>query len=205
MRQTPRPFEIYRHFKGKLYQIMTIAKDSETGEDMVVYQQLYAPYGAYVRPLDMFMSEVDRVKYPQVEQKYRFEKVQNAAFAQAGAEITASNAEQAGQASEVRSASISNSPIKEEAVSEVYAKSQEAASEEEFELAPGLMEFLDADSYEEKLDILSRLHASITDAMIDTMAVSLDIEVKEGDIEQRYNELKNCLLTMEHFECNRLR
>lgn len=211
MRQTPRPFEIYRHFKGKLYQIMTIAKDSETGEDMVVYQQLYAPYGAYVRPLDMFMSEVDREKYPQVEQKYRFEKVQEAAFTQVGTDITASNAEQAEQAeqaglvSEVKSASISNSPIKEDAVSEVYVKQQEESLEEEFELAPGLMEFLDADSYEEKLDILSRLHASVTDAMIDTMAVSLDMEIKEGDIEQRYNELKSCLLKMEHFECNRLR
>ena len=51
----------------------------------------------------------------------------------------------------------------------------------------------------------SALHPRITDAMIDTMAVSLDTEVKEGDIETRYNEIKNCLLTMERFECNRLR
>jgi len=205
MRQTPRPFEIYRHFKGKLYQIMTIAKDSETGEDMVVYQQLYAPYGAYVRPLDMFMSEVDREKYPQVEQKYRFEKVQSAAFTQGCSDIAGSNTEQVAQISEVKSASITNSPVKEDVVSEVYAKPQEDSSEEAFELAPGLMEFLDADSYEEKLEILCRLHNTITDAMIDTMAVSLDIEVKEGDIEQRFSELKSCLLKMEHFECNRLR
>ncbi len=74
-----------------------------------------------------------------------------------------------------------------------------------FELDAGLVEFLDADSYEKKLQILSALHPRITDAMIDTMAVSLDTEVKEGDIENRYNEIKNCLLTMERFECNRLR
>ena len=49
------------------------------------------------------------------------------------------------------------------------------------------------------------LHPRITDAMIDTMAVCLDIEVKSGDIEQRYSEILNCLLTMERFECNRLR
>lgn len=51
----------------------------------------------------------------------------------------------------------------------------------------------------------NNLHATITDSMIDTMAVSLDIEVKDGDIEQRYQEVLNCLLTMERFECNRLR
>ena len=62
-----------------------------------------------------------------------------------------------------------------------------------------------ADSYEKKLEILNNLHATITDSMIDTMAVSLDIEVKDGDIEQRYQEVLNCLLTMERFECNRLR
>ena len=76
---------------------------------------------------------------------------------------------------------------------------------EEMNIHPGLLSFLEADTYEEKLEILSQLHPVITDAMIDTMAVSLDIEIKEGDIEQRYNEIMNCLLTMERFECNRLR
>ena len=191
MREIPRPFEIYKHFKGKLYQIMTIAKDSETGEDMVVYQQLYAPYGTYVRSLKMFMSEVDKVKYPQVEQKYRFEKVQNAAFVQEQ-DITLV------QKSESMISSVSNQVEQDIVI-------RQDAEEETFELAPGLLEFLDAESYEEKLEILCRLHNTITDAMIDTMAVSLDIEVKEGDIEQRFSELKSCLLTMEHFECNRLR
>lgn len=210
MRETPRPFEIYRHFKGKLYQIMTIAKDSETGEDVVVYQQLYAPYGAYVRPLDMFMSEVDREKYPQVEQKYRFEKLQNAAFTQAVADSYGAMTE---PISEVKTASLSESAtlntgydsVTQEQIGLAEQLQSPDAEEEAFELAPGLMEFLDADSYEEKLEILCRLHTTITDSMIDTMAVSLDIEVKEGDIEQRFSELKSCLLTMEHFECNRLR
>ena len=75
MRQNPRPQEIYRHFKGNIYQIITIARHSETGVKMVVYQQLYAPYEVYVRPLEMFMSKIDTQKYPNEKQTYRFERL----------------------------------------------------------------------------------------------------------------------------------
>jgi hypothetical protein len=184
MRENPRPQEIYRHFKGNIYQIVTLAHDSETMKDMVVYQQLYAPYEAYVRPLDMFMSRVDSVKYPDVKQAYRFEKVDSKDLV-----------EQTAEKVEVK-------PQKEP---EAGPKEDSTVTEGEFSLDPGLVEFLDADSYEKKLEILRKLHSRITDDMINTMAVSLDTEVKEGDIETRYNEIKTCLLTMERFECNRLR
>lgn len=75
-RALPRHNEVWRHFKDKLlYRIVTIAQHTETGEQMVVYQAMYGEEGYYVRPLDMFMSEVDREKYPDVETKWRFEKV----------------------------------------------------------------------------------------------------------------------------------
>ena len=79
------------------------------------------------------------------------------------------------------------------------------AEDEEPALDPLVLEFLDADSYEEKLNILAGLHHRITNEMITTMAISCDIEVNDGEPEERYEELKNCLLTMEKFECNRLR
>ena len=67
--------EFYRHFKGNVYQIREIAKDSETLDKIVVYQGMYPPYECWVRNYENFMAPVDTGKYPNASQKYRFERI----------------------------------------------------------------------------------------------------------------------------------
>ncbi len=184
MREEPKPFEIYKHFKGNQYQILTLAKDSEDGRDMVVYQALYGDYTVYVRELSQFMSPVDKVKYPHASQEYRFEKVR----------VTQKD-------------SCKEEKMKEEKPEEKLPekeKPEEELQEEEF-LDPSVVEFLDADSIDDKLNILAGLHHRITDDMLLTMAVASDIELNKGSTEEKYCELRDCLLVKEKFESNRLR
>ena len=82
--RTFQPGDIVQHFKRELvdpststylYRIVGVAQDSETDDPVMVYRALYGDGRMYVRPLDMFMSEVDHGKYPDIKQRYRFEPV----------------------------------------------------------------------------------------------------------------------------------
>jgi len=215
MRENPKPQELYRHFKGNLYQIQGIAKDSENGKEMVVYQALYGDFCWYVRSLQMFMSEVDMEKYPNCTQKYRFEKVEKTSEVPLEAKPVQETTEKVLTPEEVETEGIEEN---QEETAEDFKENQEETTEigvigkpipskqsEEGEsvLDPLVLDFLDADSYVEKLNILAALHHRITHEMITLMAISCDVEVGEMDLEDRYQELRYCLTTKDRFEIRR--
>ena len=173
------PGQFYKHFKDKLYQIVTVAEHSETGERMVVYQALYGDFRTYVRPYDMFVSEVDREKYPNAAQKYRFELI--------------------------KSENFGNTEAKPEKFVEAVYEAQSENELAEEGVNPDLLAFLELDTLAEKLEMFRDLRKRIDDHLLDSIAASLDIVVDEGPLPQRYQEVLNCLETMEHFECSRFR
>lgn len=224
MRDNPKPYEIYRHFKGNTYQILAIAKDSEDGHLIVVYQALYGSYEIYARDLVQFMSLVDRIKYPEAEAQYRFTKVDSAqptvndknghSYSQTDTKTDTGNSDSRSNSqmdtghfeskSEVNvNAEYQSSQSDEKTDAGHQDEQSDAKSDAGYQMDPQVEAFLDADSYEEKLNILAGLHRRITDDMLKIMALTMDIELNPGSTQEQYDELKNCLLTRNKFEADR--
>ena len=203
----PKPHEIYKHFKGNLYQIVAIAQHTETEETLVVYQAMYGDFKIYARPLEMFIGLVDKNKYPDATQEFRFElqgadeaRMQERRVAQTAVNDAMDGQEQMKTSSEAMKVQKQADMM----VDADNAVTQDDMPEGELNLDPMVLEFLDADSYEEKLNILAGLHHRITDEMLTTMAIASDIELNDGSTEERFEALKKCLLTLEKYECHRL-
>ncbi len=173
----PQPGEKYLHFKNLPYEVTAIARHSETMEKYVVYRQLYGDYETYIRPYDMFISEVDRDKYPQVTQKYRFQYVEPEKEAEIMPDVDAKAA----------------------------SKEVPDGAGQESETEPWLDRILDAKTPEERYDIVCSIHDGITDSLIDDIATVLDLSIPEGDLKERYKQLKDCMKTIRKYESDRLR
>lgn len=183
----------YRHFKDKLYQVKGTAIHSETKEKMVIYQGLYGSYEMYVRPYDMFLSEVDHIKYPDVVQKYRFELID----IKTGKSLEADYEE--------NNQNMESEKLEELEELEESKESEKSEESEESEEDSKLIRFLDAYDYKEKLDILTSMRGELNDGLIDIMAESIEVAVPEGDITDRYNSLRKCLMAHTKYEGLRLR
>mgnify|MGYP004510746399 FL=1 len=202
--------EFYKHFKGQLYQVRALAENSEDNTPMVVYQAMYAPFKIWVRPLSTFLEKLDKEKYPDAAQEYRFERIilddrQNTEAAEP--DIVQSD----------KSAAVTNTIHPEEAITvsdeeitdallsgQVERKLSGKISDNQL-AAKGLMIFLDAENYHDKRHIFSSLEPYLNDTMLNNIAVTLDLVLDEGSPEQHFDTILNCLETHEHYECNRLR
>ena len=193
----PLPGEKYLHFKNKLYQVIAVAKHSETMEPYVVYQALYGDFGVYIRPYDMFVSEVDHEKYPEVTQKYRFAYVdhtKNETLRTERAEHKKmpvnQNVEQQENVPDV-TAAVSTAELQEQNM-------VQRESDVEEQIDPWLLRFLDTDTMEEKYQIVCDIKNDITDRLIDDLAVA--VVIPEGKLSDRYEQLKYCIRTRQKYE-----
>ncbi|MCI8504648.1 MAG: DUF1653 domain-containing protein [Lachnospiraceae bacterium] len=205
--RVPRPGEFYRHFKKGVYQIIAVAKHSETGEDMVVYQALYREFKVYVRPLSLFVDKVDKEKYPEAVQKYRFERINPSELSGKGKEREGGRQTATSQSMAAAWRESQEDARKEQGMTsegEVFLIDGESDGEEG-RISPRFLEFLDARSYEAKAALLDSLKKELTDEMIDSMAMAVDLEIPPGSLEERRQQLSRCLRTMGRYEAPRLR
>ena len=225
--------ELYRHFKGMLYQVIGVAKHSETMEPMVVYQALYGDYSLYVRPLSMFLSEVDHEKYPQVTAKYRFTRIERKSLDASKPEYEQadhSDSIEAKQGYKTKDDKIIQDKIIQDKVIQDNARQDNARQDKAFShssrnleskdssqhemqeshpeangVNENLMAFLDAKDYGEKLEVLYSIRKQIDDRLMSDIEMSLDLPIGKGSLEERLFIVRDNLQTMEKYEGRRLR
>lgn len=185
-----RPGEFYRHFKNKLYQIVAVARHSETGERMVVYQALYGDYGVYVRPYDMFTSEVDHEKYPEVSQKWRFERVEPG-------QDTAETGKMVQQ--ELRCSQAAEYQTSAAADRETHQHYADRAPD------PAFLQFLDTEDFERRMECLKQLEERITQQELDSMYLVLDMKPEGGSLQEQLYAVRRFLAMQKRYEGSRLR
>ncbi|MCI9162770.1 MAG: DUF1653 domain-containing protein [Lachnospiraceae bacterium] len=174
------PGEVYRHFKGELYQVVAVAVHSETGEEMVVYQALYGDFSVYVRPFGMFVGEVDREKYPEAGQRFRFERAALPGRRMQGEERREREEREEREEGEGRDTGSGG-------------------------VSRGLEEFLDAGSVEERMECLRGLRDFVSQEDLDSIYVVLDMQAFPGSVGEQLDAVIRCLAMQQRYEGRRLR
>lgn len=190
MREEPKPGEFYRHFKNKLYQIVAVATHSETREKLVIYQALYGEYGVYARPLDMFMSEVDKEKYQDVKQKYRFERIKD--IAKESKSDKASDSDVVEQDKKLKEDSVSNKNT--------------LKTDKDADFGKGyFIEFLEADDLNTKKEILIANRELISERELDTIYEIYGLKRRKIDRDLDIADLIGYFDMQQQYEGKRLR
>ena len=194
MAAEPKIGDLYRHFKGNLYQVTGIGKDAATLERVVIYQALYGDYETYVRPYDEFVSEVDYEKYPEVTAKYRFTPVGRRGD---------------GTRAEARPKEPVKAPVRNQSneATTPHRRSAISGIDPHTGVSRRMLAFLDTDSMDEKYELLTDMmvEGELSDQIIDNLAASMDVVVPEGKLDDRYDQLRICIRTRAKYELQRLR
>jgi len=207
-RKKPVSGEFYQHFRGRLYQIKMLAKDSRTQREIVVYQALYAPYDYWTQDLEEFMGPVDKEKYPEETQQYRFRKVvfqKPQPSEEKKQEIGRPETEAASVADEEAVHSVSDEELAKALKTGQPERYLENKMTEEEIANRGLMQLLDAETFREKRQIFMGLKQYVNKRMLNNIAVALDIVLEEGDVDAQYDSIMQCMAAFEHYEGGRLR
>lgn len=187
----PVPGALYRHFKNKLYQVIAVAEHTETEEELVIYQALYGDFRVYARPLPMFLSPVDREKYPDAAQELRFQPVDRKTLGrenvQGGGEPQ--SGEESASAGEPRSGGESR-------------EERRIPGGEDF-----ILRFFDEESIGGKLELLEREGGGLTERTLEIICGGMDIPVTVGDggAEDLLYVLRRYLQTQMRYEGDRFR
>ncbi len=195
-RRKPMPGECYRHFKNKLYQVIAVAEHTETGEELVVYQALYGSFRVFARPLAMFLSPVDREKYPDADQEYRFELVDRETLER----------EDSGWAGEKSQREAEES---RRAGEESWRAEDDWSREEDGRRDDGesfILRFFDEETYEGKWRLLEREGGRLSQKTLEIICGGMEIPGgREESAEELLYDLKRYLETQMKFEGNRFR
>lgn len=180
-RTMPGPGELYTDQEGNLFQVICVAENIDTEEKMVVYQALHGAFACLIRPLGMFMRKMELQKFS--ENLPKRQPVPEKKAPETDAE----------------------KPRRESVRFQPKEKTNEYQQPEEEQADPALMAFLDADTMEKKYKLIKSLQYSITDRLIDDFAVTLDIVIPDGRLDDRYQQLLSSVRTMQKFETTRFR
>lgn len=212
VRAIPRENEIYKHFKGSLYQIVTIAVHTETSDKLVVYRSIENPERVFARPLEMFMSEVDRIRHPFVKAKYRFTLMVEAEDDFIDEVSEAEDEQKSGEKSDaveekVAECAESDSDKTEEALEAVEDSDDTAIYKADGELVldPLVEAVLDEKEFSDKIASFEKLRNKCTPDMLTAIAISLDIQLSSDSVEENYAQILKTLKMHNKYESSRLR
>lgn len=181
----------YRDQEGRLVQVLSQAVMRESGRTVVLYQELFGSYDRKVEYRDVFLSGMSA-----------FDGV----FSRDEGLVSSNQANASGEKRDFGIKEATKEAAKTGGTLETGSFSGEE-KEQAAESSPQelLLAFLDAQTYSEKLEILYQMKDCVTDYLIDTMALSLDMEIPQGVLEDRYQKLIRSLRTVIKYETNRLR